>query len=237
MLNVSLATLKKFIHTGKLKTFTTPGGHHRIFKNDILFLAGHDPDQSSARNTDDIFFDLTESFMKLIETRQKFCKGHSGIVSRLAVAISRQLELPEETCRNVRLGALLHDIGKFQVSKNILNKTGRLSEEEYSSIKLHCLTGREMLKNLKPFSCVADIISQHHERFDGSGYPLGLKGDRISIEARIITLADSFDAMTSPTSYHKALTTEGAFAEVANNAGSQFDPGIVDVFLNIYKNK
>ncbi len=252
LLNVSLATLKKFIRQGKLKTITTPGGHHRIYKNDLMVLAGRpsaeldaqissnsgfggDNGHNNGSNGDTMLFDLTENFMKIIETRQKFCKGHSANVSRVAHAIGHELGIPKVTLRNVRLGAMLHDIGKFTVSKKILNKPGRLSEEEYSTIKLHCRAGREMLQSLEPFSCVADIISQHHERFDGSGYPNGLRGEKISLEARIITLADSFDAMTSPTSYHKALTTESALEELKANAGSQFDPQIVDCFLAIFK--
>lgn len=237
LLNVSLATLKKFIRLGKLKTITTPGGHHRIYRRQLMLLAGSP--QTDAADTgalsDTMLFDLTENFMKIIESRQNYCKGHSGNVSRLAAAIGHQLDLPLVSQRNVRLGAMLHDIGKFQVSRQILNKSGRLSEDEYASIKLHCRTGQELLRGLRPYNCVADIISQHHERFDGSGYPLGLKGEKISVEARIIALADSFDAMTSPTSYHKALTTESAFHELQRNAGSQFDPHIVDVFLSMHK--
>jgi putative nucleotidyltransferase with HDIG domain/excisionase family DNA binding protein len=239
LLNVSLVTLKKFIRTGRLKTITTPGGHHRIYRNDLMLLAGRPLEESGGGKgmaADELLFDLTEHFMKIIESRQVFCKGHSSAVSRMAMAIGRRLELPEGSLRNVRLGAMLHDIGKFTISQQILNKPGKLTGTEYSAIKLHARAGREMLRSIKPFNCVADIISQHHERFDGSGYPFGLRGERISVEARIITLADSFDAMTSSTSYKKALTTEGAFRELQSNAGTQFDPGIVHVFLNIYKN-
>ena len=235
LLNVSLSTLKKFIRTGKLATVTTPGGHHRILRSDLLRLGGSNPADNDPiaheREKEELLFELTENFMFIIETRQRYCKGHSMLVSRTGSAISAVMGLSVEEQRDTRLAAFLHDVGKCNVSKKILNKPGKLTTGEYGRVKKHCQVGFDLLKPIKPFSRVAEIVRQHHERFDGTGYPFGRKGRQISIEARIVTVADSFDAMTSLTSYHKPLSLEQAFQELKSNSGKQFDPEVVDAFF------
>jgi len=234
-LNVSLSTLKKFISSGKLVTVTTPGGHHRILRNDLFRMGGGagaliDP-YAHEHEKDELLFELTENFMRIIESRQRYCKGHSELVSRTCGAISAVMGLSDEEQRDTRLAGYLHDVGKCNVSKTILNKPGKLTTGEYGRVKKHCQVGYDMLKLIKPFSRVAEIVRQHHERFDGSGYPFGRKGSQISIEARIITVADSFDAMTSATSYHRQLSLEQAFEELKSNSGKQFDPEVVGAFF------
>ena len=149
LLNVSLSTLKKFIRTGKLATVTTPGGHHRILRSDLLRLGGTNPVESDPltheHEKEELLFELTENFMRIIESRQRFCKGHSALVSRSCSAISAVMNLSVEEQRDTRLAAFLHDVGKCNVSKKILNKPGKLTTGEYSRVKKHCEVGFALL--------------------------------------------------------------------------------------------
>jgi HD-GYP domain-containing protein (c-di-GMP phosphodiesterase class II) len=135
--------------------------------------------------------------------------------------------------KNIKYGALLHDIGKVGVDLSILNKPGRLTDEEYEIIKTHPMQGYEIIKPIKFLQDKFAAIKYHHERWDGTGYPEGLKGEEIPLEARIVSVADTFDAMTSTRSYRKALDKEIAIEEIKKNAGKQFDPRVVAAFLKI----
>ncbi len=148
--------------------------------------------------------------------------------------ISCELDGSTEECFKYYLGGLLHDVGKLGIPESILFKPSRLTEEEYDIIKKHPQSGHDTLKNCDVFKehhQILDIVLYHHERFDGSGYPMKLKGEQIPLAARILAIADSFDAMTTPRIYRKERDMEYAVNQISENMGTQFDPEIADVFF------
>ena len=157
---------------------------------------------------------------------------HSQRVSRLSADIAEKLGFGPDEINKIRMSGLVHDIGKIGISEKILNKPGKLDDDEWALIKKHTEAGWRILSSAKEFSDLADYILHHHERWDGGGYPEGLEGEKIPVEARIIAVADAFDAMSSVRAYRDALEPDAVIAELRRSAGSQFDPEIVDVFLN-----
>lgn len=137
----------------------------------------------------------------------------------------------------LKLAALMHDIGKIGIGDSILLKGGKLTSEEFKIMKKHTEYGSEVLKNIKHFNDILPGVRNHHERYDGKGYPDGLKGEKIPLMGRIIAVADSFDAMVSDRPYRKALDLEFAIDELKQNAGTQFDPKIVKAFVKVYNEK
>jgi putative nucleotidyltransferase with HDIG domain len=146
-------------------------------------------------------------------------------------ALAEKLSLSEEEKDTLRYGAYLHDLGKIEVESAILNKAGSLTEEEWEVMKKHTVLGSEIVRPLLFFQDISPIIRSHHENYDGTGYPDGLKGEEIPLLARIVRLADSFDAMTTDRPYRKALTFSQACQELRKNAGKHYDPYLVDLFL------
>ncbi len=163
-------------------------------------------------------------------------RKHSQRVSRLCEAIGREINLSEREINDMKNAALLHDIGKIAIKSDILNKSTMLSDKEWSEIRRHPEVGYRLLSSLSDFSYVSECILAHHERFDGTGYPKGLKGKTIPVLPRIIALAEAFDSMTSERAYHKAMSEDEALNELKRNAGTQFDPELVDIFLRIHSN-
>ena len=171
----------------------------------------------------------------MIEAKDAYTRGHSNRVAQCSVAIGKKLGMSEEELKNINYMALLHDIGKIGVPDNILNKPFSLTEEEYAVMKKHPSKGYDILKI---FSTIPDLhygILYHHERYDGKGYPNGLKGEEIPFQARIIAIADTYDAMTSDRAYRKALPLDIVIGEFVENRGIQFDPQLVDVFLEMIR--
>jgi len=231
VLNVSISTLKKFIYLGQIRTLKTPGGHHRILERDLFANSSL---QLPEINQDSSLFEVSLGFIKILEKRLRFSQGHSLSVSKSSYLIGQRMELSALDLQRLQLAALMHDIGKTAINENILNKPEPFSAEEYSIVKTHPVLGEGVLNAIKPFEELAPIVRQHHERVDGTGYPDGVRKDKICLEARIITVADSFDVMTSPNSYKRQLSKEEALQEIKNNSGAQFDPEVVDVFLKIF---
>lgn len=168
-----------------------------------------------------------------VDARDPYTYRHSHNVTKYSVRIARYFQLPTQIIENIRYAGLLHDIGKIAIKDEVLLKAGKLTDEEYSQIKTHPLKGEEIIKSLPFLDEVAKIIRHHHERFDGNGYPDKLKGESIEIGARILAVADSFDAMTTKRTYRDPLSIEKTKAELINNKNSQFDPDIVDCFMQI----
>lgn len=176
---------------------------------------------------------LLEMMVHLLEAKNPYLKDHSRRVSESATRLAEALQLPPGTIEVVNYAAMLHDIGKISVPDAVLLKQGKLTPGDWIEMKQHPVTGSTMMEQLKLFRGEEPLIRHHHERFDGSGYPVGLTGEKIPIGARIITLADSYDAMTSPRPYRLALAPDRAIDIIAQGAGSQFDPELAQIFLNI----
>jgi diguanylate cyclase (GGDEF)-like protein len=168
--------------------------------------------------------------LKTLNEKNSREKIHSDRVSHLCKLIGEALNMDYESIKELESAGLLHDIGKITVDEKILNKEGKLTEEEFTLIKKHPESSYQILKSIDAYAGFAENVLSHHERWDGNGYPRGLKGKEISLIARIITLADSFEAMTADRAYRKAQSKDYALMELKKYAGSQFDPALVDLF-------
>ena len=168
-----------------------------------------------------------------LDAKDEYTRGHSHRVSEYAALIASELDWKKEDIRHLKLSTHLHDIGKIGIPDSILNKPTRLTPEEYNVIKEHTVIGAEILKNITLIDHLVEISRSHHERYDGNGYPDGLKGDAIPIQARIVAIADSYDAMCSRRIYRNALSPEEIYAELKKNKGTQFDPKLTDIFLKL----
>jgi len=177
-------------------------------------------------------FEMVMALSGALDARDKYTAGHSRRVMEYAVGIAKHLKLPEKDIYGLKISALLHDIGKIGVSDIVLHKESRLSDKEFAIIKKHPETGANILKTIGAFKDLVPIVYHHHERFDGMGYPHGIYGEQIPLYARIIAIADSFDAMTSTRPYRKALHIETALIEIELNGGKQFDPSISNIFID-----
>lgn len=168
-----------------------------------------------------------------VEAKDSYTRGHSDRVSEYSVLIGKYLNLPESDLKLLKIGGLFHDIGKIGIPDSILLKETKLTNDEYSEIKNHPTIGAHILSNASIFKDMIPIVKHHHERYDGFGYPSGLKGENIPLLARISAVADAFDAMTSRRTYRNSLPLEIVKEEIEKNKGTQFDPRIAHVFLDI----
>ena len=185
------------------------------------------------RSTRDFHRKLIMTLLKILEYHEPCTKGHSERVADYSVRIAKRLGLSDETVEKIYWSALMHDIGKVAVSKEILNKKQRLSEEDYEKIKQHPVVASELLEGYAGLTEYAKIIRHHHERWDGKGYPDGLKGEEIPLESRIMAVADAFDAMTSDRPYRKALSVEVAKDQLIRGSKTQFDDRLVRIMISI----
>jgi len=178
-----------------------------------------------------------ETMSKIIEVRDPYTSGHQQRVSQLASAIAKELNLSPDNIEGIRIASLIHDIGKISIPTEILSKSTKLSDLEFSLIKEHSQTGFDILKSIDFSFPVAQIVLQHHERLNGSGYPHKLNGDKILLEAKIIGVADVVEAMSSHRPYRPALGIDAALEEISKNKGILYDPEVVDVCLKLFKEK
>jgi putative nucleotidyltransferase with HDIG domain len=174
---------------------------------------------------------------KIAETRDPYTAGHQKNVSQIATFIAQEMKLPKDKIEGIRIASLVHDIGKISLPAEILNKLTKLSEMEYGLIKDHSQVGYDVLKSIEFSWPIAQIVLQHHERLDGSGYPQGLKGEDILLEARIIGVADVIDAMSSHRPYRPAWGIDKVLEEISKNKGILYDPKVVDACLKLFKKK
>jgi PAS domain S-box-containing protein len=172
-----------------------------------------------------------------VEMKDQYTAGHQPRVTQLACAIAGEMGLSEDQIEGIRMAASIHDIGKIMVPAEILNKPGPLSEIQYEMIKMHPRAGYDILKGLKLPWPVAQIILQHHERLDGSGYPQGLSGEEIMVEARILTVANVVEAMNAHRPYRPAYDIKEALAEISKNRVTWYDPAVVDACLRLFTEK
>jgi PAS domain S-box-containing protein len=178
-----------------------------------------------------------EAIASIVEMRDPYTSGHQGRVADIAKEIARQMSLPEEQIEAIHLAGLVHDLGKIRIPAEILSKPSRLNDIEYSLIKMHPQAGYDILKGVDFSWPIAEMVLQHHERMDGSGYPQGLKGEKILPGARILVVADVVEAMSSHRPYRPGLGIDAALAEIIRGRGTHYDPQVVDACVTIFRER
>lgn len=186
------------------------------------------------KEADELFVDAVQALTAAIDAKDPYTRGHSQRVSDISVAIANEMGMDRDSIHHIRIGSMLHDVGKIGVSDAILLKPGSLTQEEYTEVKQHPLVGERMLRRVRTLRSELAAITEHHERLDGSGYPRGLKGDEISIIGRIVAVADAFDAMTSNRPYRAALSFEEAVLRLLG-ARDQYDQRCVNALIAVYQ--
>ena len=184
-------------------------------------------------NTQIGYLNTINALVMAMEARHSYTRGHAERVTRYALEVGRKVNLSETEMDGIRYTGKLHDIGKIAVPDHILDKPGKLTIAERAQIELHPSRGAEMLESLKFLQNGICVVRNHHERYDGKGYPDGLMGESIPLIARVVSLADSFDAMTTDRSYRKAMSVPDAILEIKRHTGTQFDPRISEAFLEL----
>jgi len=189
--------------------------------------------REARENLHEAYVEFVGSLANALDARDGYTAGHSKRVSDLASATAAALELPPNAVERIRIGALLHDIGKIGVADAVLQKTGRLTDEEFELVKRHPVIGRRILEGVQGLAAYIPAVELHHENWDGSGYPRGQSAHQTPVDARIIHIADAYDAMTTDRSYRRGLTHERAIEILFEYAGTQFDPYLVPVFADL----
>jgi putative nucleotidyltransferase with HDIG domain len=180
---------------------------------------------------------MFKGLLSTINVKDKYTFGHCERVSSYAVMVGEEMGMDQKEIQTLLHAGLLHDIGKIELPKSVLNKTACLSEDEMRFVSQHPIHSAHILEPLSSTDNLIDYVIHHHERFDGKGYPDGLRGEEISIGARILCVVDCFDAMVSERPYRRSMTIEEAVLELKRCSGSQFDPEIVQIFVNAMSNK
>lgn len=180
-------------------------------------------------------FGLAEALAEALDARDRYTAGHSLRVADYAEAIARELDRPSAEIETIRMAAWLHDVGKIGIPDAVLLKPGPLSPEEFGLVKLHPQIGRRILERAQGFEHVLDAVELHHENYDGTGYPYGLRGEQIPFAARVIRVADAFDAMTTSRCYRPALTNESAIDVIHRGSGREFDPKCAWALLRVLR--
>lgn len=186
------------------------------------------------RELKDLSIGTITALVTAVEARDPYTKGHSERVARYAVALAKELGLPPQETEDLRVAGLLHDIGKVGVSDLILNKPGGLTAAEYEEVKRHPRVGASIVEGIKPLHRIVPLIYHHHERYDGGGYPDGLGGDDIPLGARILAVADTYEAMTSSRAYRSSMDAEDSLDLLRGGAGGQLEPGLVDALHRLW---
>ncbi len=183
------------------------------------------------------FLNAITALVYALEAKDAYTSGHSQRVSDLSAAIARELNLPHGQIDKLRLAGLLHDIGKIGVQESVLNKPGRLTEAEFGLVKLHPEIGEHILSPIVDSADILEAVRNHHEHFNGKGYPDGLQKDKIPLGARILAISDAYEAMTSERPYRKSMSANAARHEIERHKGSQFDPEIAATFTRIEESR
>ena len=194
----------------------------------------------NARLYDDLrnlFYNTVETLVRAIQARDQYTSGHSARVSRFALLIGEKMGLSTKEKHHLYLASMLHDIGKIGIPDNLLNRNGKLSHDEIQQVRNHVKVGASMLKALGEMHPIVPLILHHHEAFDGTGYPDGLKGQQIPLMSRILAVADTYDAMTSDRPYRSAMSKADALEELRKCAGTNFDPRVVETFLEVLEER
>lgn len=184
---------------------------------------------------EEMFFQTAESLADAIEKRDPYTGGHTQRVTKYSLATAKHLQLTPMERKWLKISAVLHDIGKIGIDDQILRKPDRLNPEEFNAIKRHATMGAEIIDHIKPLKHILPGVKYHHEQLDGTGYPEGLKGEKIPILAKIVAVADTYDAMTTDRPYRKGLSQELAIKELRRCCGTQFDREVVEAFIKAYE--
>jgi putative nucleotidyltransferase with HDIG domain len=201
----------------------------------VAKLLAEEQREAAYRAVDKALQDSIRTIAKIIEVRDPYTAGHETKVAELSAAIALELKLPDDEVRYLRIAGLIHDIGKIYIPSDILSKPGKLGDIEWQLIKTHAQGSYDILKTIEFPWPIAEIAGQHHERMDGSGYPNGLRGEQISLDARILAVADVVEAMSSHRPYRPALGIEKALEEISRNREILYDSRVVDACLMLFK--
>ncbi len=238
ILGVTVQTIKNYIYRGKLQSYKTPGGHHRIRREDI-FKFGPLEDRPSRDEVMESYGELYQGYVdtlkaltNALDARDGIVTGHSKRVADYTSSIANALGFSQEETRVIELAALLHDVGKIMISEYILGKPGKLTDQEFFQIQQHPVMGQQIVERVDFLRDTGFFIRHHHERFDGKGYPDGLAGEKIPLQARVLFVAETFDCIRSDSSFHQGLSLDRSVDIVTQEAEAQFDPEIVRVFVN-----
>lgn len=185
------------------------------------------------KDLSELFYKTIKSIAHALDAKDQYTHGHSMRVTLYSLALAKALNLPDDLLEEIETTGLLHDIGKIAIPEKILLKPGKLTEEEYNVIKTHPELGQKLVDGIEKLRLISNWLKSHHERYDGKGYPDGLSGEQIPVSSRIIAIADTYDAMTSNRSYRNALSHDVAIQEIKRCSGSQFDPGLAEIFVQI----
>ncbi|MBD3368577.1 MAG: response regulator [Candidatus Eisenbacteria bacterium] len=206
---------------------------NRAYQRDLESMVRERTQQLAEANEEvkRLFMSSIKALAQALEAKDEYTQGHSARVAELGVEIARYVSLPDREIQNIWLAGLLHDIGKIGIRENVLNKPGKLDPDEWESVQQHPVVAGRILGPIEELGDVIDIVVHHHERFDGSGYPEGLKGSDIPLGARILSVADAYDALTSKRPYRDALPDAEAVSILEDASSTQFDPVIVRSFV------
>lgn len=187
-------------------------------------------------NDIELYHDIIECLVGALEAKDLYTKGHSIRVADISYELAKKMGIKGKELEIIHMAAHLHDIGKIGIPDEILHKKGKLTEDEFENIKKHPEIGSQILNCSEKLKVFSKLVLHHHERWDGNGYPSGLKGDKIPLGSRIIAVADSIDAMTSERPYRKSISWDRCRKEIEDNKGQQFDPSIVEVTTELWGN-
>lgn len=213
--------------------FLYPGAAPYCAGQEVAAPAGAGEISGLKEELKNLRFELVQALARTLEVKDPYTRAHSERERRMAGLAAKELKLPEDAVLEVEYAALLHDIGKIAIDRSILLKPSRLTPVEYDEMKKHPAAGYEILAPVGFLKNTALMVLHHQEWFNGKGYPKGLKGEEIPLGARIVSVMDAWDAMTSDRPYRKALSREAALAELRKGAGTQFDPEVVEVFIRV----
>ena len=181
----------------------------------------------------ELFYKTIRAISNALDTKDSYTNGHSLRVTLYSMILAKELNLDDSYMEDIEIAGLLHDIGKIAMPKSILCKNGKLTDEEFLIMKSHPVRGEKIVINIKKLQMISEWVKSHHEKWDGTGYPDGLKGTQIPLPGRIIALADTYDAMTSTRPYRTALSHDVAISEIKRCAGTQFDPDLAETFIKL----
>lgn len=207
--------------------------HSKMSMKDLFRQADNNMHRAKLLNIRSGHSALVQTLMKALEVRDFITQGHAARLTKLITAIADVIEVPESSLPDLKLLAQFHDLGKLGIPDSILFKPSQLTEEEYSEMQKHCEIGHRIALACQELTPIADWILKHHEWWNGKGYPLGIAGTNIPLECRILAIVDAYDAMTSDRPYRRAISHEAALEEIKRCAGTQFDPDLVERFLQV----